>query len=419
MPIAEGHVTQCRGIFSEGQAVDMRSVGFLLALTGVASAYDVWVNEVDTGLETYLYSTNWTEGTQPLLKDMRALPDFDFAARQKLEDMQYGFYRTAAGGEWSYRNNLEVWSKVRFRPQQLTDVTRVNETLKTTILGYEFSAPFFIAPAARGGYGDERGELNFVDGAANEDILYISSIYATKTIEEIAAAKRNHNNTLNGPQVHFQQLYTNVNLSITWDQIKRAEEGNAKAIVWTVDAPADSTRHRAARYDTTNSNSATSKLDWDIYEQIRNHTKLPVIIKGISSVENALTAVEKGAEAIYISNHGGRQVEYSPSPLEIAYEIHRNAPEIFEKVEVLADSGVRVGTDVLKLLALGVKAVGLGRPFMYANTYGLEGVTKAIQLLKTEVEHDAAQIGISDIHNIPSNILNLRQLESEVYLLNS
>lgn len=123
-------------------------------------------------------------------------------------------------------------------------------------------------------------------------------------------------------------------------------------------------------------------------------------------MENALTAVEKGAEAIYISNHGGRQVEYSPSPLEIAYEIHRNAPEIFKKVEVLADSGVRVGTDVLKLLALGVKAVGLGRPFMYANTYGLEGITKAIQLLKTEVEHDAAQIGISDIHNISSNIVS-------------
>lgn len=79
----------------------MRSVGFIPVLAGIAAAYSVWVNEVDTGLETYLYSTNWTEGTQPLLKDMRALSDFDFAARQKLEDMQYSFYRTAAGGEWS------------------------------------------------------------------------------------------------------------------------------------------------------------------------------------------------------------------------------------------------------------------------------------------------------------------------------
>ncbi|KAI0415055.1 FMN-dependent dehydrogenase [Xylaria grammica] len=393
----------------------MRSTGFLPALVGLATAADVWVNEVDTGLETFLYGANWTEGTQPALKDMRAISDFDFAARQKLGDFEYGFYRVAAGGEWSYRNNLEVWSKVKFRPQHLTDVTKVNETLKTTILGYEFSAPIFIAPAARGGYGDERGELNFVEAAAAENILYSPSIYATKTIEEIASVKAN--DTLNGPQVIFQQIYTNTNLSVTWDVIERAERTGAKAFIWTVDAPASSTRHRAARYDTTNSNSATSAIDWSVYDQIKNHTKLPIILKGITSVELALKAVEKGAKAIYISNHGGRQVEYSPSPLEIAYEIHRNAPEVFQKVEVLADSGVRYGTDVLKLLSLGVRAVGMGRPFMYANTYGVEGVTKAIQMIKSEVLNDAAQIGISDLHNIPKNIANYRQLEDEVYIL--
>ncbi|GAW19435.1 hypothetical protein ANO14919_089220 [Xylariales sp. No.14919] len=393
----------------------MRSADFLPALVGLATAADVWVNEVDTGLETFLYGANWTEGTQPALKDMRAISDFDFAARQKLGDFEYGFYRVAAGGEWSYRNNLEVWSKVKFRPQHLTDVTKVNETLKTTILGYEFSAPVFIAPAARGGYGDERGELNFVEAAAAENILYSPSIYATKTIEEIASVKAN--DTLNGPQVIFQQIYTNTNLSVTWDVIERAERTGAKAFIWTVDAPASSTHHRAARYDTTNSNSATSAIDWSVYDQIKNHTKLPIILKGITSVELALKAVEKGAKAIYISNHGGRQVEYSPSPLEIAYEIHRNAPEVFQKVEVLADSGVRYGTDVLKLLSLGVRAVGMGRPFMYANTYGVEGVTKAIQMIKSEVLNDAAQIGISDLHNIPKNIANYRQLEDEVYLL--
>ena len=87
-----------------------------------------------------------------------------------------------------------------------------------------------------------------------------------------------------------------------------------------------------------------------------------MIPKGIATVEDALLALEKGAPALYLSNHGGRQVEYSPSPLEIAYEIRRNAPQVFEQVDVMADSGVRYGTDVLKLLALGVKMVGLGRP---------------------------------------------------------
>lgn len=95
---------------------------------------------------------------------------------------------------------------------------------------------------------------------------------------------------------------------------------------------------------------------------MKSRTKLPIILKGIATVEDALTAVEKGVEGIWLSNHGARQVDYSPSPLEIAYEIRRNAPHVFEKTEVLADSGVRYGSDVVKLLALGVKAVGMGRP---------------------------------------------------------
>jgi L-lactate dehydrogenase (cytochrome) len=95
---------------------------------------------------------------------------------------------------------------------------------------------------------------------------------------------------------------------------------------------------------------------------MKSRTKLPIILKGIATVEDALMAVEKGVPAIWLSNHGARQVDHSPSPLEIAYEIKRNAPEVFEKVDVLADSGVRYGSDVLKLLALGVKAVGMGRP---------------------------------------------------------
>lgn len=182
----------------------MRSTFILSGLAAIVLATESFLNEPDTGLETYLMSTNWTEGSQPLLKDMRGIPDFDFAARQKLDDQKYSFYRTAAGGEWSYRNNLEIWSKVKFRARFLNDVTGVNETLGTTILGYNFSSPVFISPAARAGYGDERGEQNFAEASGKENTLYVAALYASKTIEEIAEAKQN--NTLNGPQVIFQQV---------------------------------------------------------------------------------------------------------------------------------------------------------------------------------------------------------------------
>ncbi|TLS21298.1 uncharacterized protein PpBr36_10303 [Pyricularia pennisetigena] len=395
----------------------MKCIPAVALLAVVASAERPWLNEPDTGLETFLAGSNWTTGTQPPLRDMRALPDFDFAARNTLPAAHYSFYRVAAAGEWSYRNNLEVWGRVRFRPRQLSDVTRVNETMRTSILGHEFSAPFFVAPAARGAYCDpERAELNVVEAAAAEDILYIPSMYASKSIEDIAAAKAG-DGTLNGPQVTFQQVYTNRNLSVTWDVISRAERAGSKAIVWTVDAPGDSTRHRAARYDTTNANSVTSALTWELLDEMRARTKLPVILKGITTVEDALTAVEKGVDGIYLSNHGGRQLEYSPSPLEIAYEIRRNAPQVFDQVEVLADSGVRYGSDVLKLLALGVKAVGLGRPFMYANCYKVPGVAKAMQILKSEIVHDAAQAGVADLKKISPKLINTRALEDTVFLL--
>jgi L-lactate dehydrogenase (cytochrome) len=394
----------------------LHSLFYAAQLAAAVAAFQPFYEAPDTGLETFLASTNWTKGTLPDLKDMRGVLDFEFAARQVLSDQEYSFYRTAAAGEWAYRHNLEVWSKARVRPHQLASITGLNETMGVNILGYNFSAPIFISPATRAGYGDpERGEINFVDASAEENILYVSALYASKSIEEIGAAK--HNNTPNGPQVTFQQIYTNANLSVTWDAIARAEKANAKAIVWTIDAPSTSTRHRAARYDTTNANSVSSPLSWDIYDQMIKQTKLPIIVKGIATVEDALVAVEKGVPAIWLSNHGARQVDYTPSPLEIAYEIRRNAPEVFEKVEVLADSGVRYGSDVLKLLALGVKAAGMGRPFMYSNVYGAAGVKKLIQLMKQEILADAAQIGVNDIGKVDIKRINTRALEAEVYIM--
>lgn len=118
------------------------------------------------------------------------------------------------------------------------------------------------------------------------------------------------------------------------------------------------------------------------------------------TVEDAQKAVEAGAPAIILSNHGGRQLDGSPSSLEVALEIHQQDPELFKKIEVYADGGVRYGADVLKLLALGVKAVGLGRPFMYANAYGAEGVKHAIDILKHEIAIDAANLGVPDIKQI-------------------
>jgi isopentenyl diphosphate isomerase/L-lactate dehydrogenase-like FMN-dependent dehydrogenase len=129
-------------------------------------------------------------------------------------------------------------------------------------------------------------------------------------------------------------------------------------------------------------------------------TDLPIIVKGIMSAKDAKKAVENKVPAIVLSNHGGRQLDGAPSALEVAIDIYKEAPEVFNQTEVFADGGVRYGTDALKLLALGVKAVGLGRPFMYSNVFGQEGVERVIELFKKELAVDGANVGLGSLKDI-------------------
>ena len=286
----------------------------------------------------------------------------------------------------------------------MVDITKIESSLPTTILGHNFYAPFFIAPCARGGLAHPDGELNLVKGAGAGDILYMPSLYATKSIDDIYAAKANTS------QVLFQQVYLTDDINETAELFAKIKKLGAKAIVLTVDSAADGNRHRAKRYGVGSADSSYSYLTWDLYRQMSNLTSLPIIPKGIQTVDDARLAVKNGAKAIYLSNHGGRQLDTTPSSLEIALEIYEEEPEIFKQVEVYADGGVRYGADALKLLALGVHAVGLGRPFMLSNVYGVDGVKKAIDIMKHEVAIDAANMGVGDLKQIGPEYVNWKSV---------
>ncbi|KAI0602190.1 hypothetical protein F4775DRAFT_581619 [Biscogniauxia sp. FL1348] len=376
----------------------MRSSFISLTMLGAALAARPFLNEPDTGFDDY-FST-LSVGELPPLDKLVGLPDFEAAARRHLPTNNYTYYRNGAAGEWSYRNNLEVYNRYVLRPKTMVDITNIESSLPTTILGHNVSAPFFISPCARGGYGNADGEKGLVEGAAAGDILYMPAIYASLTVEEIAALKT-------PDQVTFQQVYLDGNDTKTQILFDRVKQANSKAIVFTIDSAADGNRHRAARYGVGSADSSYTLITWELYDHLRTMTDLPIILKGIQTVEDAQAAVEHGVPAIYLSNHGGRQIDGARSSFEVALEIHEKAPEVFSQLEVYADGGVRYGADVVKLLALGVKAVGLGRPFMYANVYGTEGVTRAIEMLKHEIAIDAANAGVGDLHKIDTSILNL------------
>lgn len=301
----------------------------------------------------------------------------------------------------------------------MVDITNIENTLNTTILGYEFSSPFFISPAARAGYAHPEAELNLMKAAGTGGIPYMVSLqqcplaivgnqlthikqvsgYSTLPLEDIAAVALPN-------QTWFSQIYFENNMTENQEVIRAAEKAGAKAFVWAVDSPGQPDRQRAARYDVGSANTEFIKNTWEKYDTFKSWTDLPIILKGIQTVEDARACVKHGVDAIILSNHGGRNLDSSPSSLEIALEIHNEDPDIFNQIEVLADGGIRYGTDALRLFALGVKAVGLGRPFMYSNVYGVEGVEKLVSIFHNSIKNDAANLGLAGLRDIDSTYVN-------------
>lgn len=207
-------------------------------------------------------------------------------------------------------------------------------------------------------------------------------------------------------QTVFQQIYLTGNLTTDGAYLKEVEAAGAAAHVITIDSAASSSRHRAQRFGVASANSNAIRLDWNYWNQLKNFTTIPMVAKGATSVETIKAAVEHGVAAVVVSNHGGRSLDGSPGPLEIMLEVHEQAPELLDQIEFWADGGVRYGGDVVKLLALGVKAVGVGRPYMFANIFGEEGVAKVSEILKREIIVDAGNIGVPGLDQIDTTYVN-------------
>lgn len=176
----------------------------------------------DTGLDT----SNWTTGTLPPIEDLVDANDFQIAAKNVLSDRHYAYYRTAALDEIAYNANMRDWSKIRLNGFSFTDVSNINT--KTSILGYEFDAPFFIAPAAKAGYASSGAEANLVKAAGAANLLYVPSISSSQSIEEIGAAA-------SSGQVMFHQEYIWSDNAKLQDELDRMKKAGFKAIFLTVD----------------------------------------------------------------------------------------------------------------------------------------------------------------------------------------
>ena len=202
----------------------------------------------------------------------------------------------------------------------------------------------------------------------------------------------------------FHQEYIWSDMNRLQTELQEIEAAGFKAIFLTVDnTGVNGIRDRSLRFEASGDTGHSATFTIAALNQLRNMTTLPIVPKGVKTAHDAKLCAELGFPAVYISNHGGRVVDNAPTAIEILLDIHNQYPEIFSQMEIYADGGVRRGTHVLALLALGARAVGLGRPPMYANIYGQSGVTKIFDILRQEMLTEMALMGQANINGWRGN----------------
>ncbi len=328
--------------------------------------------------------------------DPLSIADYERLAEERLEPGPWAYLAGGSGDEWTLRENRAAFERWTFRPRVLRDVSGVSTA--TTVLGTGLSLPVLVAPVAYQQLYDPEGECATARAAAATGTGMCVSTFSTRTHEEIAAA---------APGVtQWCQLYVFQDRGVTREHLAGAAAAGCSAVVLTVDTPRLAQRERDLRVGfeippelplpyaraaigAAPQNPADqfalldASVSWRDLEWIASEGQLPVILKGIVTAEDATLAVEHGAAALVVSNHGGRQLDGVPATLDALPEV---VETVAGRVEVYVDGGIRRGTDVAKALALGARAVLAGRAPIYGLAVaGEDGVRHVLELLRDEL----------------------------------
>ena len=353
---------------------------------------------------------------KPKVDDIFTLAEFEIHAETCLSPMAFAYIAGGAADELTMRANCEDWKRIRLAPRILVDVSQIS--LKTELLGQQLEMPVMLAPTAFHRFCCAEGELATVEGANQGGAGLVLSSFSTVAVEDVAAAAR---------QPVWFQLYAQKDKTLTEQMVRRAEAAGCKALCVTVDTPILGARHRESRtqfnlpadFKLPNLNLGpvshrparsaiysellNPALTWKDIEWLCSISKLPVALKGVLNPQDAALAVNSGAAAIIVSNHGARNLDTVPSTAEALPLV---IDKVHDKLPVLVDGGIRRGTDVLKALALGAKAVLIGRPYLYALAFaGAAGVARVLELLNTELLMAMALTGRTAIHQVDRSVL--------------
>ncbi len=350
------------------------------------------------------------------------LIELEALARERLPRMTADYFAGGAADEITVRENRLSWSAPTLRYRVLVDVSQ--RDLSCTILGRNRESPIFVAPMAFQRLAHPDGELATVRAAARSRATMIVSTLSTVPMEDVRAATTD--------PIWFQ-LYIHKDRGITSELVRRAEAAGFEALVLTVDVPAQARRERDIRngfhlptdipianlsnagiehFPAIRDDSALASyvmgnfdpsLTWRDLEQLSQSTSMPVVVKGIVRGDDAKLAVSHGARAIVVSNHGGRQLDTSITGLEALPDV---VAAVDAKLDVLVDGGIRRGTDIVKAIALGAKAVLVGRPVLWGLAIdGENGATRVLDLLREELDTAMALCGAPSLANITPDLI--------------
>lgn len=373
----------------------------------------------------------------PRLATVVGLAEFVAIARERMHPAAFDYVAGGAWDEISLTDNEAAWRRRRFRPRVLRDVSSI--VTATTILGRPASLPLAIAPMAAHGLAHPDGEVATARAAAAAGVPFCLSTMSSRSIEEVAAAAAGVERS-GSPGPLWFQLYLQADRGLDRALVERAEAAGYEALVLTVDLPVLGYRERdlrsGFRLDVPLGNLGPGGppadewpaeavpagafggsvdgyemlgrqrhlgLVWDDLAEIRSWSRLPFAVKGILTGEDAARAAELGVDALIVSNHAARQLDRVPAGVDVLAEV---VAAVDGRCEVLVDGGVRRGLDIAIALALGARAVLIGRPAMWAlATAGEAGVARALAILRDELERALALLGAPSVGDLDPSFL--------------
>jgi len=355
-------------------------------------------------------------------KDALNVMDFEEAARKLLPPAHYGYLATGVDDDRTLRANREGFGRIQLRPHRMADVSGKPD-VAVNLFGTRFDSPVALCPVGSQNAFHPQGELAVARAAGARKSLQILSTNTTQPIEKVAEAA--------GPI--WYQLYATSSWDVCQKLVRHAESAGCPVLVLTVDLTVGRNTETLERYKRNDTRKCETchqpgahfsrkpmfagidmkgigmyqtAMTWDFIKRLKDSTKMKLVLKGIETREDAQACVEQGVDGLIVSNHGGRAEESGRGTIECLPEVLEGAAG---RVPVLIDGGIRRGTDILKALALGARAVGVGRPYIWGlAAFGQPGVERVLEMLRFELELVMRQCGARSIEEIRRSMVMLR-----------